>query len=227
MKRKVHICNFKPIDATCVSFICFECKQKHACGRNNCDSLFYNSDHTHVCTVTGMCFEQRLCDTFVDATRAFPLDDQVYIKKTKRDQQIKNKVLDRKHITKIVDCASRIIELTVEQNEQLCIEIMTLWSQFIVHISKKNQYVHRKDKRCFVVAIAMSLESGIKNNMGQFIVAPHKMVKREKLNKKSKYDEFDVSDIRYGQNLIKKVFKGVSIHADTSVHIPSSISPTR
>jgi hypothetical protein len=201
-------------------FICSKCDTEHLCGRDECNSLFYNSDHTNVCTITGMCFDQRMCELFIDPVHAFTNDDPVYFKRTKRDQQIKNKVLDRVHTMKIIACVAKIIELTVAQNEQLCARIMELWSQFVLHISSKKHYVHRKDKRCFVVAIAMSLENGIKNNMGYFVVSPHKLVKREKLNKKSKYDEFDVSDIRYGQNLIKKVFKGVVIDTKVTVCIP-------
>lgn len=223
MKRvRQHVCDFKLADRKSPSmlFTCSHCDNTHSCGRDECDSLFYNSDHTRVCTITGMCFEQRMCEAFVDPSRAYINEDPVYFKRTKRDQQIKNKVLDRIHTMKIIGCAAQIIELTEAQNEKLCAKIMTLWSEFVVQISSKKQYVHRKDKRCFVVAIAMSLENGIKNNLGCFVVSPHKLIKREKLNKKSKYDEFDVSDIRYGQNLIKKVFKGVVLDTGITVCIP-------
>lgn len=217
--RDDHICNYKPVKTKLDTFICIECRNVHKCGRDECDSLSYNSDHTHVCLITGLCFEQRLCEAFVDATRAFTDDDPIYIKKTKRDQQIKNKVLDRAHALKIIRCAAEIVDLDKKQNEQLCSKVLTLWVDFVTNISKKKQYVHRKDKRCFVVAIAMSLVNGIKNNIGEFIVLPHDNVKRVKLNKKSKYNEFDVSDIRYGQNLIKKVFRGVKINPSAAVCI--------
>lgn len=217
--RDEHLCNFKPVQTKLETFICVECRIVHACGREQCDSLTYNSDHTHVCMITGMCFEQRMCETFIDPARAFIDDDPVYIKKTKRDQQIKNKVLDRGHALKIIRCAAEIVDLNTKQNEKLCSNVLELWSDFVVHISDKKQYVHRKDKRCFVVAIAMSLVNGIKNNIGVFVVKPHENIKRVKLNKKSKYEEFDVSDIRYGQNLIKKVFRGVTINPRAAVCI--------
>lgn len=214
-----HVCTLKSTSESPLTFECDDCDVTHKCGMDDCDSIFYNSDHTHVCTLTGMCFNQRICETFTDSSRAYGVSDPVYVKRAKRDQQIKNKVLDRRHTMKIIKCAATIVELSDEQHDKLCGMIMSLWTKFVHHISSKNQYVHRKDKRCFVVAITMSLENGIKNNMGQFIVSPHGAIRREKLNKKSKYDEFDVSDIRYGQNLIKKVFNGVEIDHDTLVRI--------
>lgn len=207
----MHICNFMIVQSTIDTYVCVECGLVHQCGRDYCDSLMYNSEYTNVCMLTGLCFEQRMCASSLD-------DVNIFVKKIKRDQQIKNKILDHGTVLQIIECAASIIDLTPKQNSNLCTKIIQLWSDFVLHISGQH-YVHRKDKRCFVVAIAMSLVSGIKNNIGVSIVLPHTHIKRIKLNKKSKYDEFDVSDIRYGQNLIKRVFKGVHISPNLAVFI--------
>lgn len=214
-----HICNYKPVKTNLNTFICIECTNIHQCGRDECDSLIYNSDHIRVCLITGMCFERRLCESYVDDSRAFTDNDPKFTKKTKRDQQIKNKILDRACVLKIIKCVADLMELDEKRNEMLCSKVLTLWVNFVANISKRKQYIHRKDKRCFVVAIVMSLVNGIKNNNDEFIVLPHDNIKRIKLNKKTKYNEFDVSDIRYGQNLIKDGFRGMKINPSAVVCI--------
>lgn len=214
-------------------FVCLECKKIHKCGETECDSLHYNSDYTHVCTLTGLCFEQRICETFVDSSKPMNGEDPIYIKRPKRDQQIKNKYLERNQVMKIINCASSIVELTPIQIEILCNKILELWTQFVnstdnpeVHKRKKaKQYVHRKDKRCFVVAIVMSLENGIMIEGDKFVVMPHAHIKCAKLNKKSVYPEFEVSDIRYGQTLIKKAFNGTNFDTRYSVCILEPPAP--
>jgi hypothetical protein len=185
-----------------------------------CDSLFYNSDFTQVCSLTGLCFNQRICEAYATTQNIIAGEDPVFIKKIKRDQQIKNKVLDRKQVNDIIKCASIIVSFDDIQNGILCRKIMELWSKFVEHITSKQEYVHRKDKRCFVVAIIMSLKEGIMTDDEQFIVSPHGHMKIEKLNKKSSYTHFYVSDIRYGQTLIKRVFSGMVMDPYQSVSIP-------
>lgn len=220
-----HICKFKPIRDKPMMFMCLDCKKIHQCGEATCKYLHYNSDYTNVCTLTGLCFEQRICETFIDTSKPMNGEDPIYVKRPKRDQQIKNKYLDRNQILKIVKCASSIVELTPPQIEMLCSKIMDLWTQFVVSMDKmesKNgvkKYVHRKDKRCFVVAIVMSLEHGIMIDGDKFVVNPHKNIKCAKLNKKSEYPEFEVSDIRYGQTLIKRTFNGTGFDSRYSVCI--------
>ena len=224
MEEKEHFCNYKPVRDKPMLFMCLECKDVHQCGELQCDSLFYNSDYTHVCTKTGLCFEQRICETFIDSSKPMNGDDPIYIKRPKRDQQIKNKFLDRAQILRIVNCASSIVELTPDQINILCSKIMSLWDQFVCCMDTikgpRKKYVHRKDKRCFVVAIVMSLEHGIMIEGDKFVVTPHKDIKCAKLNKKSEYPEFEVSDIRYGQTLIKKAFNGTEFDSRYSVCIP-------
>jgi hypothetical protein len=96
---------------------------------------------------------------------------------------------------------------------------MNLWTYFVTNINKKKEYVHRKDKRCFVVAIVMSLRKGIMTDGENFIIRPHDHIASDKLNKKSEYEEFSVSDIRYGQTLIKRVFNGVRVEPESIVFV--------
>lgn len=206
-----HICNFKPVREHANLFVCMGCKTVHKCGEGACENLQYNSDYTKVCTLTGLCFEQRICDAFIDTKRPIDGDDPIYVKRVKRDQQIKNKMLERQQVMKIIECASPIVHIEKSKHEKLCSKIMNLWDYFVDHITDKKEYVHRKDKRCFVVAIVMSLKKGIMTDDEKFIVMPHAGIKSEKLNKKSEYSEFCVSDIRYGQTLIKRIFNGASI----------------
>lgn len=214
-----HVCEFKPVRHKKNTFKCSICKAIHECGDDKCDSLFYNNDYTNVCIKTGLCFEQRICETYVDTKKSMNGLEQVYIKKTKRDQQIKNKILERLHVSKIIKCASSIVYLNEDQINILCKMILSLWEQFVINITQKQEYVHRKDKRCFVVAIIMSLQKGIMTDDENFIVKPHPKIKTEKLNKKSEYGEFSVSDIRYGQTLIKRVFNGVKIDPSKCITI--------
>lgn len=202
-------CSFKPVRNRTLLFACTVCDALHACGDTKCENLFYNSDFTQVCSITGICFNQRICDTFATTQKIVSGKDPVYFKRVKRDQQIKNKVLDRKQVAKIIKCASVIVHLNDMQHTVLCAKILDLWTQFVNSITIKREYVHRKDKRCFVVAIIMSLKEGIMTDDQNFIVSPHTHIKSEKLNKKSDYTEFCVSDIRYGQTLIKRVFNGL------------------
>jgi hypothetical protein len=212
-------CDYMPVKDKPFSFICFLCKRIHECGALECQSLFYNSDFTKVCTITGLCFEQRICETYVDPNKSLNSPDEMYIRRTKRDQQIKNRGLERNQVMRIIKCASVIVKLSEAQNNSLCIKILALWDQFVINITKRKEYVHRKDRRCFVVAIVMSLKKGIMNDDRKFIVLPHTGINIKKLNKKSDYTEFNVSDIRYGQTLIKRVFSGTSIDIPLSVYI--------
>ena len=228
-----HACKYKPVRDKPLLYMCLECKNVHKCGVIDCENLHYNSDYTQVCALTGLCFEQRICETFVDPTKSMNGDDPVYVKRPKRDQQIKNKNLDRSQIIKIVECASTMIKLEPLEINILCTKILDLWTQFVNCMNapkpnKKNvkNYVHRKDKRCFVIAIIMSLEDGIMIDDNKFVVSPHQGIEYTKLNKKSEYDAFEVSDIRYGQTLIKRAFIGTDFDIRYTVYVHSLFLPT-
>lgn len=214
-----HVCNYKLNSDKDDFFVCNTCGEQHFCGADVCEFLFYNRDHTQVCGITGLCFEQRVCETFVDSQRGIHGDDPIYTKRIKRDQQIKNRSLEYLFTLTLLKSISPIVILSDTEINELCCRILDLWQLFVMYTKEKNRYTHRKDKRCFVIAIAMSLRAGICSNVGQYIVAKHPNVQINKLNKKSKYDSFKVSDIRDGTNLIIKVFKNVSIDPLKTVNI--------
>jgi hypothetical protein len=152
-----------------------------------------------------------MCETIIDPTRDLSGNDPVYNKKVKKDQQIKNRNIKVQYVTNLIEDIGAITNFETKQLSSLGKQIVDLWHEFVQKSIKKKKYTHRKDKRCFIVSITMSMRTGIKNNKNQFIVWPHEDVAIKKLNKKSKYKNFLVSDIRYGLNLIKKVFQDESI----------------
>lgn len=212
-----HICNFQLESENL--FICKECGNTHQCGAEACEYLFYNHDHTQVCGITGLCFHQRVCETYVNSHTGIQGADPVYLKKLKRDQQIKNRSIDFNFVIKLLLSINTIVELNTKQIENLASQIIGLWQIFVMSTRDKTIYMHRKDKRCFVIAIAMSLNTGICSNIGQFILHKHPHVTVNKLNKKSKYTTFKVSDIRGGTNLIEKVFYNVKIDDKRTIKI--------
>lgn len=202
-------------------FVCSneQCTNTHQCGVDTCEYLFYNRDQTQVCGITGLCFNQRLCETYIDSQKGIQGDDPVYIKKLKRDQQIKNRSLDYGYVLTLLKSISSIVVLDENEILSLCSQIVELWQVFVICTKEKNNYTHRKDKRCFVIAITMSLNTGICSNVGQYIIKKHPNIRINKLNKKSKYQTFKVSDIRGGTNLIINVFKNVTIDPTKAIDI--------
>jgi len=189
-------------------WVCAGCGADHLCGEGICDAVFYNSDHTEVCRLTGLCFAQRVCDEYIDASRGVANAlDQAYFQKIKRDQQIKNRTIDITFITAFVRDMDFGLGLCERDRLELTQGTVRLWLEFIDRAVEKKVYIHRKDKRCFVVAVMFSLSRGLSSNMG-CIVKEHPRFHFKKLNKKKHYASFKVSDIRAGQKLIMNVFLG-------------------
>jgi hypothetical protein len=206
-----HVCQFS-LKSNNI-FICDVdlCKKIHVCGLDECDYLFYNTDQTQVCGVTGLCFNQRVCENYIDTQRGIRGSDPVYIKRQKRDQQLKNRSLEYEYTMTLLSSIDTIVMLSSVEKLSLCKQILSLWQSFVMCTQEKKCYTHRKDKRCFVIAIAMSISTGICSNMGQYIVLKHDDIHVNKLNKKSKYDTFKVADIRGGTNLLINGFKNVKL----------------
>lgn len=200
-----HECIFKIHGNKKDVFVCATCKTIHYCGADKCDSLAYNKEQTQVCIKTGRCFQQRLCDDYVDFGRSLGVDDPIYTVRTKRDQQIKNKNINMNFIFKLFES----LEVLVKQRQkriQLGNQISLLWAEFVEDNTMQGNYIHRSDKRSFVVCIIKYMQEGMFSNKGSYIIYPHKDFDSKKLNKKSTYKAFKVSDIRKGYNLIKKTF---------------------
>jgi hypothetical protein len=192
------------------AYVCSVCNLIHNCGIEKCDSLAYNKEQTQVCTKTGRCFEQRLCDDYVDFSCSLDVSDPIYTMRVKRDQQIKNKNMNVNFILKLLESLEVLKQHPRKQNT-LAGQIVKLWKEFVEINTLKGNYTHRADKRSFVVCIIKYMQEGLLTNKGTYIVYPHKDFDMKKLNRKSKYKDFKVSDIRKGYNLIKKTFADVEI----------------
>jgi hypothetical protein len=203
-------CVFKLTD-TNHTFQCKFCNKLHECGVNVCDHTIFNTDHTKICTITGLCFNQRLCDTNIDTNRGVSnIVDIDYQHKIKRNQQVKNSSMKRSYVRKLFEKLDYFNEFEQKTKVRLINSVTKLWLEFIVAAENKGIYIHRKDKRCFVVAIMFGITTGISSSSG-FVVNPHENIKINKLNKKRDYNSFKVSDIRAGQKLIKFVFENNEI----------------
>lgn len=201
-----HHCKFKCIVNR--TFACIVCNALHHCGPGKCEHLFYNVDQTRVCSMTGLCFSQKQGDKF-DSVR--DQADPVYHPRVKRDQQVNNRELNTEYASGVVDAMRAVVPLSQSQRDALVHKIVTLWKEYVKIEKLRNEYTQRKNKRCFVVAIVMALKKGMCNDTNQFIVHPHPDLPVKSLNKKRNYQKFNVTDIRDGQNLIKKRFKGVKV----------------
>jgi len=211
---EAHHCKFK-----CVvnrTFACVICKALHHCGPGRCEHLFYNVDQTRVCSMTGLCFSQKQEDKFDSARERF---EPEYRPAVKRDQQVNNRELPAKYVTAIVESMLTVVPLTEAQSADLVSQIVKLWREYVNIERMRNEYTQRKNKRCFVVAIVMALKRGMCNDNDSFIVVPHPHLEVRSLNKKRNYSLFNVTDIRDGQNLIKKRFKGIDLADDLVVRL--------
>ena len=187
-------------------FICRHCNDVHMCCEDECGRKYYNGDKTLVCPVSGKCFKQCVADNFTDSRRAFVMTS--FHNRVKKDQQIKNKAINPKYIYDIVKNVDFMCPPSPIVVRTLVGQVIRLWEQYLQLVSNNDVYVHRKDKRCFVVGVVFSLSSGLSNNVGKNIVQPHPCLTIRKINKKKEYTTFKVRDIRHGIKLIKSGFKG-------------------
>lgn len=216
-KMSCQRCQYVRRDDKTLEFTCTICGDVHLCGPDVCNSTVYNTDYTNICNLTGMCFEQRMCDNIIDSNRGISNTvDQQYFHKIKRNQQIKNSMLEREFVHDLFAELDYYNELGSQKRIELLNKILYLWKIFISEANKKAIYVHRKDKRCFVVAIMFGLPTGISCSMG-YVVLPHKNIKLGKLNKKKNYSKFNVSDVRQGQKLIMQIFDSFKITTPISI----------
>ena len=71
------------------------------CTEETCIHIVYNQDATRVCSLSGLCFGQKLCDRIAHSNCSGGMSsvgtvntaESLFIQDTKRDQQIGNKVL--------------------------------------------------------------------------------------------------------------------------------------
>lgn len=179
---------------------------------DSCTHLYYNSDHVRVCSLSGRCFGRKICDSFGQNVH---LDnDPLYFGPVKRDQQIKNRDLTHEYIASIIAAVRPIVDMNPHSSRMISGRITRLWNLFVHKTREAGRYTHRKDKRCFVIAILTSLRDGLSVPCGSVIVEPHSFIEVQRVNKKCKHDDFKISDIRYGINLIKSAFKDTKVPGD-------------
>lgn len=187
-------------------FKCKLCSLIHKCDKD-CEYLQYNTDHTQVCSISGLCYGQKLCYAY-DEPNKTPYD---FIHKTKKDQQRKNAQINSVIITRVLNenmfpkCPDHIV-YEIER------QIVSLWREYILCIKTKNIYINRKDSISFIVGILFSFRHGIKSyDSDNYIVYPHPKFITSEINKKKKYKYFNVSNITYGIKKIKKVFSSYDV----------------
>lgn len=194
-------------------FSCSTCGYVHHCGPYLCDNIIFNADQTKVCKITGICFDQKLCESMSDVNTCLSNVEPTYEKKIKKDQQVKNRSLNTESINYYIRSVIEKGTITISQKIKLIHSILKLWDAFVNIVKVNNIYTHRKDKRCFVISLLYSLKTGFKLPTGEYIVMPSPNVVLAKINKKNNYRMFRVTDIRYGQKLIRKVFSMRSIRS--------------
>lgn len=198
-----HECDYEQFNN--LVFVCSICKDKHICGEG-CDRLFYNENYTRVCEVTGLCFNQKVCDAYVDTKKGvLNTIDTLYYDKTKKTQQTKNKNFEMNLIHSLLTDVEDCTNFKIENRVEVITSLKRLWVEFINIAIEKDVYIHRKDARCFIVAVLFSLGTGIETSSG-VIVHRNKSFDLKRINKKKAYKNFRISDIRYGQRLIMRVF---------------------
>lgn len=187
-------------------FICKNCGFVHECSRN-CEYLTFNKDNTKVCSMTGLCYEQKMCDVNSSTNDV----ESEYHPKIKKNQQIKNSFLNSQ---KVIDILQNDIfpECDMKTMYKLETQIQRLWVEYIECCREKQCYIHRKDNISFVVGILFSLKNGMKSTTkDDYIIFPHSKFQHGELNKKKKYRNFEVSNITYGIRKIKQAFENYDV----------------
>ena len=189
-------------------YACKHCGATHACGADVCTSAAYNRHQTWVCSLTGACLGQRICDIVHNDGRSMVLEpDPSYQVRTKRTQQARNSQLKLSDVVGIIRAIPTEPVLGVEQVHCLTTQICSLWEDFVAESQAKKRDIPRKDRRCFVVAIVFSLHNGLCSYSSKtYLVQPHPRIQALDVNKKKAYKLFSVSDITEGQKTIKEVF---------------------
>ena len=177
---------------------------EHECNENS-SCRYYNDEHIMVCSISGECFTPRMCDDYVDSSRGIiNCEVSVYSNAQKRNQQVKNRKIELNEIMDIINDIDFLKKYSLEIINDFANQIKELWKIFIEEVEKYDFYVHRNARRCFVVSIIYNLKYGLYTIAG-CVIKDHNFIKVTNLNKKKTYKFFKIRDIRYGQNIIKKI----------------------
>lgn len=177
-------------------FVCSKCNNVHHCGVNKCENLFYNENYTQICSLTGLCFNQKICDSFIDTKKGvLNTNDRLYFPQLKRNQQIKNKMFNMAMIHQLIRDIEDCTNFKMPKKIIVIKNLKRLWCEFIEKSIDQGLYIHRKDTRCFIVAVIFSLSTGIETSAG-VVVHRHQGFDLKRINKKRAYTHFKISDIR-------------------------------
>lgn len=198
-----HTCIFKQLDPKQSNqYRCIICSDTHVCTSEVCDSLQFNRDYTNVCTKTGICYEQKMCDEFYDPNRATTstFDSNT---NTRRIQSLSIRIMTPEDIRSILDQSGFSEILSNDFMEQFIQQLLVVWKN---GVGSSHVKLKRKDKRCFVISILFNLHKGIETQTG-VVVHKHEELNPPLLNKRfQRQYPVDITDIRYGELLIRKLF---------------------
>lgn len=185
------------------------------CTEESCTHIVYNQDATRVCSLSGLCFGQKLCDRFASSSCSGGMSgigtvnsaETLFIHENKRDQQIGNKVLPEAQISNWVS------SLVGDESfvKILSKQIKLLWDE-IVQISVEEGIVIRRNyRRCVTVAVVVSLGSGMSARSGIIVHAHDKRIGGVAYNKRTPLiaQNIGISDMRAGQRILKTIFDKV------------------
>ena len=201
--------------------MCSNCGKTHRCVGRNCPFVKLNVNNELVCTLTGCCVGTLLCDKFFKSSMSDFKNGCSFYKQQKRDQQIQNCCITERFALKVIQAIPFTQGHSPALTAELVRDILSLWHSFSGIVLNGQIYMHRKDRRCFVVAVCFSLERGLRNNNGAILVYPHGAIfSVAAANKKLANSEFRVGDIRYGVKLLRRVFHDLP-DLETAVRLTS------
>lgn len=215
-----HVCAYAETNKKDV-YACVTCRTEHRCGAEHCDSTFYNQDQTLVCTLTGECFGQRMCDAPKYSNDRLTNNEPVWMPPVKRPQQVNNRVLTGALINDLIDATGMANQIR-RRRGVLVRQMLATWAEMMEIATEENITIRRKDNHSFVVAVLRLLDTGIFTASGAYVVAPHPNITVPRVNKKRSQESFNVSFIRRGHLFIKKIY-GATRVSKCPVHLPDVV----
>ena len=182
------------------------------CTEETCIHIVYNQDATRVCSLSGLCFGQKLCDRIAHSNCSGGMSsvgtvntaESLFIQDTKRDQQIGNKVLCD---SQIADWVSSLI------GDGMFVKILSkkikmLWDELVQISVSEGVVIRRNYRRCVTVAVVVSLASGMSARSGIIVHAHGNKIGGVAYNKRTPLlaEKIGISDMRVGQRILKTVF---------------------
>lgn len=181
---------------------CKHCDFEHICGDEKlCDHIYYNGDHTAVCSLTGETFGQRqvLGHNVYEAQEYTHHIPRKYDPLQFREGNVQ-KVLQLFH--------SQGLTLSPRIRRELISAYRIIWEQIKVHISNtRNVFVAIFTSIIYHLHVGITCVKG-----GGYIIYPHPKIKKGTLNMvRVKNNIVKVKYVRYGYNLLRQYCTKTSI----------------